>query len=180
MISFPTAEGKLVLGFAASRANALSPEMGNYRFLHFAAHALIDNEHPELSGIALSMVDDKGKAQDGFLRSNQIFNLRLSADLVVLSACRTALGKDFKGEGLVGLTRGFMYAGAPRVVASLWDIEDKPTSELMVRFYRHMLGPEKLSPATDCEEPKLSCVTIALASTILLGRIRLAGGMEMN
>ena len=107
----PNDEGKLVLGFAASRANALSPEMGNYRFLHFAAHALIDNEHPELSGIALSMVDDKGKAQDGFLRSNQIFNLRLSADLVVLSACRTALGKDFKGEGLVGLTRGSCTQG---------------------------------------------------------------------
>ena len=151
----PNRQGKLVLDFAANRANAMDPEMGNYRFLHFAAHALIDNEHPELSGIALSMVDAKGNPQDGFLRSNQIFNLRLSADLVVLSACRTGLGKNFKGEGVIGLTRGFMYAGAPRVVASLWEIEDKPTSELMVRFYRHMLGPEKLSPAAGLRRAQL-------------------------
>ncbi|MGI9065871.1 MAG: CHAT domain-containing protein [Pyrinomonadaceae bacterium] len=143
----PTNQGKLFLDFAANRANAVSAETGKYRFLHFAAHALIDNEHPELSGIALSTVDRNGHPKDGFLRSNDIFNLRLSADLVVLSACRTALGREFKGEGLMGLSRGFMYAGAPRVVASLWEIEDKATSELMVRFYRRMLGPEKLSPA---------------------------------
>jgi CHAT domain-containing protein len=108
---------------------------------------LIDDEHPELSGIVLSTVDEKGRPLDGFLRSNAIFNLKLSADLVVLSACRTGLGKDFKGEGLVGLTRGFMYAGAQRVLVSLWDVDDKPTSELMVRFYRRMLGPEKETPA---------------------------------
>ncbi len=143
----PRNQSNLILDFDANRTNAASAEISNYRFLHFAAHALIDNEHPELSGIVLSMVDKNGHPKDGFLRSNDIFNLRLLADLVVLSACRTALGRNFKGEGLMGLTRGFMYAGAPRVVASLWEIEDKPTSELMVRFYRRMLGPEKLSPA---------------------------------
>ena len=140
-------ENRVFVDFDASRKEFFESQAGTYRFLHFATHAVIDNEHPQLSGIVLSMVDEQGRPVDGFLRSNEIFGLSLSADLVVLSACRTASGKDFKGEGLVGLTRGFMYAGAPRVVASLWNVDDKPTSELMVRFYRHMLGPEKLPPA---------------------------------
>ncbi|MFY9553299.1 MAG: CHAT domain-containing tetratricopeptide repeat protein, partial [Blastocatellia bacterium] len=109
--------------FAASRALATSAELGKYRIIHFATHGLINNEHPELSGVVLSLVDAKGEPQNGFLRLYDLYNLRLSADLVVLSACQTALGKEIKGEGLVGLTRGFMYAGAPRVVASLWQVE---------------------------------------------------------
>ena len=84
-------------------------------------------------------MDKDGKPQDGFLRLHEIYNLKLGADLVVLSACRTALGKEIKGEGLVGLTRGFMYAGAPRVVASLWAVDDETTAELMKRFYHAML-----------------------------------------
>jgi len=107
--------------------------------VHFATHGLIDSVHPELSGIVLSLVDERGRPEDGFLRLHDIYNLRLGADLVVLSGCRTALGKDVKGEGLVGLTRGFMYAGVPRVVASLWQIDDQATSELMRRFYESML-----------------------------------------
>src|SRR4029077_7941258 len=99
------------------------------------------------SGIVLSLVDERGQAQDGFLRLHEIYNLKLSADLVVLSACQTGLGKEIKGEGLVGLTRGFMYAGAPRVVASLWKVDDKATAELMRRFYSGMLGPAALRPA---------------------------------
>ncbi|HEY0408465.1 MAG TPA: CHAT domain-containing protein, partial [Pyrinomonadaceae bacterium] len=102
--------------------------------------------HPELSGIVLSLVDKDGRSVDGFLRANEIFNLKLPADLVVLSACRTGLGKEVRGEGLIGLTRGFMYAGTPRVVVSLWSINDKATAELMSIFYRKMLGPEHLSP----------------------------------
>jgi CHAT domain-containing protein len=87
----------------------------------------------------LSLVDEKGAAQDGFLRMHEIYNLRLPADLVVLSACQTALGREIRGEGLIGLTRGFMYAGARRVVASLWQVDDESTAELMERFYRAML-----------------------------------------
>jgi CHAT domain-containing protein/tetratricopeptide (TPR) repeat protein len=151
----PANESKLFLDFAANRAVGMSKELRNYRLVHFAAHALIDDEHPELSGIVLSTVDEKGRPRDGFLRSNAIFNLKLSADLVVLSACRSGLGKDFKGEGLVGLTRGFMYAGAQRVLVSLWDVDDKPTSELMVRFYQRMLGPEKRSPAAALRSAQL-------------------------
>lgn len=143
----PSGQGKLVVDFAANRSFASSAEVSNYRFVHFATHAVIDFEHPALSGIVLSMVNEKGKPEDGFLALDDIFKLRIPVDLVVLSGCRTALGRDYAGEGLVGLTRGFMYAGASRVAVSLWQVADKPTSELMVRFYRYMLGPEKLTPA---------------------------------
>src|SRR6185436_4422269 len=106
---------------------------------HFATHSLLNTSRPQLSGIVLSLYDEKGNQRDGFLRLNQIYNLRLSTDLVVLSACSTALGKDVKGEGLIGLTRGFMYAGAQRVIASLWKVDDEATAELMKIFYRNLL-----------------------------------------
>ena len=98
------------------------------------------------SSLVLSMVDAEGKPQDGFLRANDIYNLKLPAELIVLSACQTGLGKEIKGEGLVGLTQGFMYAGARRVVVSLWNVNDKATADLMARFYRGMLR-EKKTPA---------------------------------
>jgi CHAT domain-containing protein len=139
-------ENLKALDFEASRATALSDELGHYRVVHFATHGLLNSLHPELSGLVLSLVDEKGQPQDGFLRAHDVYNLKLRADLVVLSACQTALGKEVKGEGLVGLTRGFMYAGAPRVVASLWRVPSKATAELMKRFYRGMLV-EKLRPA---------------------------------
>lgn len=125
--------------FQASRSAISSGELSRYRILHFATHGLLNGEHPKLSGLVFSMVDENGKAVDGFLRSHELFNLQLPADLVVLSACQTALGKEFKGEGLVGMTRGFMYAGAERVVSSLWQVDDLATSELMERFYRGLL-----------------------------------------
>jgi CHAT domain-containing protein len=143
------APGNLTLkatGFEANRKLVASGELGRYRIVHFATHGLINSEHPELSGLVLSLVDENGKPQDGFLRMSEIFNLRLPADLVVLSACQTALGKEIKGEGLVGLTRGFMYAGAERVVASLWQVDDQATAQLMRYFYRGMLK-ENLRPA---------------------------------
>jgi CHAT domain-containing protein/tetratricopeptide (TPR) repeat protein len=133
-------------GFEANRQLAASGELGQYRIVHFATHGLINSEHPELSGLVLSLVDENGKPQDGFLRMGEIFNLEMPADLVVLSACQTALGKEVKGEGLVGLTRGFMHAGAQRVVASLWQVDDLATAELMKHFYRGMLK-ENLRPA---------------------------------
>jgi CHAT domain-containing protein len=141
-------EGKKfeAVDFAANRASATSPEMAQYKIVHFATHGLINNQHPELSGIVLSLVDKQGRPQNGFLRLYDIYNLKLQADLIVLSACQTALGKQIKGEGLVGLTRGFMYAGAPRVVASLWQVDDRATAQLMRRFYEAMLA-EGLRPA---------------------------------
>lgn len=132
--------------FAASRATAISEDLSRYRIIHFATHGLINTRHPELSGVVFSLVDENGQPQDGFLRLHEIYNLKLKADLVVLSACRSALGKEVKGEGLVGLTRGFMYAGTNRVVASLWEVEDRATAELMKRFYSRLLK-ENLRPA---------------------------------
>ena len=127
------------IDFQASRATVLTGDLGQYRYVHFATHGVLDSERPGLSSLVLSMVDAQGKPQDGFLRANDIYNLKLPAELVVLSACQTGLGKEIKGEGLVGLTRGFMYAGAPRVVVSLWSVNDKATAELMARFYEKML-----------------------------------------
>lgn len=143
------------LDFAASRAMAITSDLKRYSILHFATHGLINNRHPELSGIVLSLVDEQGRPQDGFLRLYDIYNLKLEADLVVLSACQTALGKEIKGEGLVGLTRGFMYAGAPRVLASIWQIEDRATAEFMRRFYQGMLR-DQLRPAAALREAQIS------------------------
>jgi CHAT domain-containing protein len=111
-----------------------------------------------LSGIVLSLVDEQGRPQNGFLRLYDIYNLKLNADLVVLSACQTALGKQINGEGLVGLTRGFMYAGAPRVVASLWRIDDRATAEMMRRFYQGMLK-DGLRPAAALRAAQVSMLS---------------------
>ena len=142
----PPGQMMKAVDFSASKAMATSAEIGQFRIVHFATHSLINSQHPELSGVVLSLVDEQGHTQDGFLRMHEIYNLNLGAELVVLSACQTALGKEIKGEGLMGLTRGFMYAGSPRVVASLWDVRDEATAELMKRFYRGMLK-ENLRPA---------------------------------
>lgn len=135
----PAGQKLEAIDFEASRATATSHELAQYRILHFATHGLLNSETPELSGLVFSLVDRQGRPQNGFLRLHEVYNLDLPADLVVLSACQTGLGKDIKGEGLVGLTRGFMYAGAARVVASLWKVDDAATAELMSRFYKHML-----------------------------------------
>jgi CHAT domain-containing protein len=126
------------LDFEASRATALNPALQQYRTVHFATHGLIDTEHPELSGLVLSLVNKNGQPQNGFLDLNDIYNLNLPVHLVVLSACKTALGKQVDGEGLIGLTRGFMYAGSPRIVASLWTVSDVATARLMSLFYKAM------------------------------------------
>jgi CHAT domain-containing protein/Tfp pilus assembly protein PilF len=143
------------LDFDASRATATKAALNQYRFVHIASHGLLNSLHPELSGIVLSMVDRAGKSQDGFLQTTDVYNLSLNADLVVLSACETALGQEVKGEGLVGLARAFMYAGAPRVVASLWTVPDVSTSELMTRFYQGMLV-QNLRPAAALRQAQLS------------------------
>ena len=142
----PDSEEKQAFDFAANRATAVSTELSEYKIVHFATHGILNSERPELSGVVLSLVDEKGTPQNGFLRLNDIYNMKLPAELVVLSACETGLGKEVKGEGLVSLTRGFMYAGAKRVVVSLWKVDDDATAELMTRFYTKMLK-EKLPPA---------------------------------
>jgi CHAT domain-containing protein len=129
----------IVKGFAASREQVLGDQTPQYRIVHFATHGLVNTEHPELSGIVLTMTKDDGSPENGFLQLNDIYNLRLSAELIVLSACDTGLGKDIRGEGLMGLTRGFMFAGSRSVVASLWKVDDRATAVLMSHFYEAML-----------------------------------------
>ncbi|MBD1828440.1 CHAT domain-containing protein [Microcoleus sp. FACHB-61] len=143
---FPSASSRQIFDFDASRTTATDGNLANYQIVHFATHGLANSKNPELSGIVMSMVDDKGNLVNGFLRLTDIFNLKLSANLVVLSACQSGMGQNVKGEGMVGLTRGFMYAGAQRVAVSLWNVDDEGTAVLMQKFYQKMVQ-QKLAPA---------------------------------
>ncbi len=140
---------------AATREQLLSMDLTQYAILHFATHGLLDTKRPENSGLVLSTVNRKRQAQNGFVGLQDIYGLRAPVNLVVLSACQTALGKDVRGEGLMGLTRGFMYAGASSVVASLWKVDDEATSELMRQFYTNMLQKE-MTPAAALREAQNS------------------------
>lgn len=143
------------VGFDANREMLLGGILGRYRIVHFATHGLIHPHYPELSGLVLSLVDKQGRPREGFLRAYEFQKLRLSADLVVLSACRTALGQEVPGEGLVGMTRGLIEV--PRLVVSLWSVDDRSTAELMSRFYHRMLqGKERLTPSAALREAQLS------------------------
>jgi len=157
---FPTQRFE-ALGFDATRELVLSPELKRYRILHLATHGILNDVHPDLSGLVLSLYDEQGNPRDGFLRAHEFYHLDLLAELVVLSACKTGLGEEVEGEGLVGLVRGFMYAGAPRLVVSLWNVSDQSTAELMKRFYRYLFGkaedsPKPLLPAAALRAAQLS------------------------
>jgi CHAT domain-containing protein/tetratricopeptide (TPR) repeat protein len=143
-----------ILDFDASRTAATNPKLAEYRFVHFASHAVVNSDLPELSGIVLSLVDQHGAAQNGFLRLQDVYNLNLPAELVALSACQTALGKDVPGEGLIGLSRGFLYAGAKRVASSLWKVDDAATARLMESFYRDIFR-SGLSPVAALRQAQI-------------------------
>ena len=127
------------LDLDASEDNVDTRDISKYRVLHIATHGLLNAERPQFTGVVLSLVGNKN--EDGFLRTDEVFNLRLGSPLVMLSACETGLGKEKRGEGVMGLTRAFMYAGAPTVGVSLWSVADKSTAELMTDFYKRLLGP---------------------------------------
>ncbi|MEH2320400.1 CHAT domain-containing protein [Nostoc sp.] len=151
----PVSESLYAFDFDANYNLATSPKLKQYRFILFATHGFADPINPESSGIVLSQINKEGKSNNpSILRLRDIFNLDLGADLVVLSACETGLGKDVQGEGLVGLTRGLMYAGAKSAVVSLWQVNDTATSELMPQFYTAMLQ-QKASPITALREAQL-------------------------
>jgi CHAT domain-containing protein len=145
----------LALDFQARRSLVTEGNLSAYRVLHFATHGTFHGEHPELSGIVLSLVDASGRPQEGFLHLPDLRALSLAADLVVLSGCQTALGREIRGEGLIGLARGFLDAGARNVVASLWQVPDRATAELMSLFYRALARPGA-SPATALREAQLA------------------------
>jgi len=152
----PETQSKKALDFAANKAMATDPELSKYRYVHFATHTILNSKNPGLSGIVLSLVDEHGNDQEGFLVVHEIYNLRLPADLVVLSSCKTGLGKEVKGEGMIGITRGFMYAGAARVLVSLWDVDDESTAEMMKRIYGVMLKKQLMSPASALRSAQVS------------------------
>jgi CHAT domain-containing protein len=142
----PESSRLALFDFQANRENALNSQLSQYRFIHWATHGFANAQKPELSGIVMSLVQENGQPQNGYLLLGDIFNLSFNAELMVLSACETGLGEVVKGEGLIGLTRGLMYAGTPRVVTSLWSVPDEQTANLMGKFYTKMLQ-ENLRPA---------------------------------
>jgi CHAT domain-containing protein/tetratricopeptide (TPR) repeat protein len=132
--------------------NATLPSFENlaadrYAVIHIAAHTLLDDRHPDLSGLVLSLVDRQGHRRDGFLPLLDIYKLRLQTGLVVLSSCETFIGRDLRGEGFLGLSRGFLYAGARQVLASLWKVDDRATAAFMQRFYSAYLHDHLSAPA---------------------------------
>ncbi|MDX6613136.1 MAG: hypothetical protein QOD75_2322 [Blastocatellia bacterium] len=152
----------LWLDLKASEDDVKAHDMQNYRVIHLATHGLLNAERPEFTGLVLSLVGNKNN--DGFLRTDEVFNLNLGAQLVMLSACETGLGKEKRGEGVIGLTRAFMYAGTPTVGVSLWSVADKSTAELMTDFYRRLLGTTAASsglaaPSSAMREAQLAMIT---------------------
>jgi CHAT domain-containing protein/tetratricopeptide (TPR) repeat protein len=139
----------------ASEDNVRSRDVSNYRVVHIATHGLLDAERPQFTGVVLSLVGNK--TGDGFLRTDEIFNLKIGNSLVMLSACETGLGKEKRGEGVIGLTRAFMYAGAPTVGVSLWSVADKSTAELMTDFYRRLLA-NSAPPSTAMRDAQLAMI----------------------
>jgi CHAT domain-containing protein/Tfp pilus assembly protein PilF len=145
---------KKMLDFDASLQAVIAPDVAQYRVLHLATHGILDSQHPDRSALVFSLVDGSGNPQAGLLKMADVFNLSLPADLVVLSACETALGTEIRGEGLVGLTRAFLYAGAKRLLASLWNVDDLATAQLMKAFYSSLA--EGKSPMTALRTAKLA------------------------
>jgi CHAT domain-containing protein/tetratricopeptide (TPR) repeat protein len=135
----------VLLDLNASESNLETRDLKNYRVIHVATHGLLNADRPQFSGVVLSLVGNK--SGDGFLRTDEIFNLKLGSPLVMLSACETGLGKSKKGEGVIGLTRAFMYAGAPTVGVSLWSVSDASTALLMTDMYKRMLTGAGMPPA---------------------------------
>src|SRR5215213_5246764 len=126
------------LDLEANEDNLGTRDVTRYRIIHVATHGLLNADRPQFTGVVLSLVGNK--THDGFVRTDEVFNLRLGSPLVMLSACETGLGKEKRGEGVMGLTRAFMYAGAPTVGVSLWSVADKSTADLMTDFYKRLLS----------------------------------------
>jgi CHAT domain-containing protein len=148
------------LDLDANEGNIETRDVTKYRVVHIATHGLLNAERPQFTGLVLSLVGNK--TEDGFLRTDEVFNLRLGSPLVMLSACETGLGKEKRGEGVMGLTRAFMYAGAPTVGVSLWSVADKSTAELMTDFYKRLLGspvgPAAASPSAAMRDAQLAMI----------------------
>lgn len=150
-------KAELLLDLNASESNVEKRDLSRYRVLHFATHGLLDAERPQFTGVVLSLVGNP-EGSDGFLRTDEVFNLTLSSPLVMLSACETGLGRERRGEGVMGLSRAFMYAGAPTVGVTLWSVADKSTAELMTDFYKNLLGGPTPAPSDAMRRARLRMI----------------------
>ena len=151
------AQADLWLDLDANEDNLVTRDISKYRIIHVATHGLLNAERPQFTGVVLSLVGNK--SNDGFLRTDEVFNLHLGGPLVVLSACETGLGKEKRGEGVMGLTRAFMYAGAPTVGVSLWSVADRSTAELMTDFYRRLLTANDASSTSALRAAQLAMIS---------------------
>jgi CHAT domain-containing protein len=133
---FGAPASRVFLGAEARERNLKTEDISAYRFVHFATHGYFDEAQPARSGLVLAQ--QAGDTDDGILQAREIFRLRLNADVVTLSACQSGLGKLLAGEGVMGLSRAFFYAGAQSLVVSLWNVNDAATAELMKVFYTHL------------------------------------------
>jgi CHAT domain-containing protein len=148
----PPGQAMVATGFDATRTRVFNDELRNYRIIHFATYGFFDDKWPEMSGIVLSLVDEYGNQQEGFLRLQDIYKLRLPADLIVMTECPPS-GKKARGDGVVSLARGFMYAGSKSVISSLWAVDDRATTEFMGYFYSGLLK-DQLPPAAALQTAK--------------------------
>lgn len=142
----PLQQSLVLKGFDARKGETLKDRLQGSRLIHFATHGVADGRRPELSALVLSLVDPSGRPINGYLYAYEIYGMRLSAELVVLSACETGIGPTIAGEGVQGLSRAFLYAGAPRLVTSLWSVDDESTAEWMTSLYRRM-SEDRLRPS---------------------------------
>ncbi|MEM7483098.1 MAG: CHAT domain-containing tetratricopeptide repeat protein [Acidobacteriota bacterium] len=143
------------LDFDAAKSPTFFEYLENAGILHLATHGIVDPQHPQLSSLLFSRFDAQGRPQEGHLYAHEIFDRRIAAELVVLSACQSGIGREVPGEGVQGLSRAFHYAGAPRVVMSLWNVNDRSTAALMQAFYRGLLE-QRLAPAEALRTAQLS------------------------
>lgn len=150
-------QADLWLDLEANEDNFVARDISKYRIIHVATHGLLNAERPQFTGVVLSLVGNK--TNDGFLRTDEVFNLHLGGPLVMLSACETGLGKEKRGEGVMGLTRAFMYAGAPTVGVSLWSVADRSTAELMTDFYRRLLATSDVSSTAALRGAQLAMIS---------------------
>ena len=150
---------KALLFSSARKEFVMSDSIRNYNIIHFATHGFVNSDSPELSGIQLAI--NNNSKDEGILYSGDIYNLKLNAELVVLSACETGLGKISKGEGIIGLSRAFIYAGASNLIVSLWKVSDASTSELMIEFYKNILGKKDVnhSFSSDLRSAKVKLIS---------------------
>jgi tetratricopeptide (TPR) repeat protein len=144
---FPPGQSRLWLRFAATKEAVMGADLQDFQTIHLATHSSTDELNPDRSRIVLSRISRDGKPRPGEVLLKDIYRLKLSADLVVLSSCQSALGKQQAGEGPISLSRAFLFAGAKSVVASLWEVNDDATRELMQKFYTYM-RTKKMPPST--------------------------------